>query len=55
MHRATVVKPHQIRVWGGKVVTKSDSEESLQENTASFVLDLKCLAWRREALPELES
>jgi hypothetical protein len=54
-HRATAVKPHEIRVWGGKVVTKSGSEESHQENTASFVLDLECLAWRRESIPVLES
>lgn len=54
-HRATALNSHEIRVWGGKVVTASDSGESHQENTASFVLDLKCLAWRRESRTGLES
>ena len=54
-HRATALKSHEIRVWGGKVVTANGSGESHQENTASFVLDLECLAWRRESRLGLES
>jgi ankyrin repeat protein len=54
-HRATAVKAHEIRIWGGKVVTTSGSEESYQENTAAFVLDLECLAWRRESTLGIES
>lgn len=54
-HRAIALKPHEIRVWGGKVVTERDSKVSHDENTTSFVLDLECLAWRRETTPEVES
>jgi ankyrin repeat protein len=54
-HRATAVKAHEIRIWGGTVVTASGSEESRQENAAAFVLDLECLAWRRESILGLES
>jgi ankyrin repeat protein len=53
-HRATAGNPQEIRVWGGKVVTESGTGESHQENTASFVLDLERLAWRRESTPGLE-
>jgi ankyrin repeat protein len=48
-HRATVVSPHEIRVWGGKVVTESGGGELNDQNLDSFVLDLACLRWRREA------
>jgi ankyrin repeat protein len=54
-HRATAVKSHEIRIWGGKVVTAIGSGESHQENTTCFVLDLERLAWRRESTPRPES
>lgn len=47
-HRAVTVRPDAIRVWGGKVVTGTVSEESHEENLGSFVLDLDRLLWRRE-------
>jgi ankyrin repeat protein len=47
-HRAAAVHPHGIRVWGGTVLTGSDSEESHEQNHASFVLDLDHLLWHRE-------
>jgi ankyrin repeat protein len=47
-HRAVAVPPHGIRVWGGKVVTESDTRESHARNLGSFVLDLDRLCWRRE-------
>src|SRR5207253_2159408 len=37
-HRAAAVNPHEIRVWGGMIVTGSSSEESHEQNLGSFVL-----------------
>jgi ankyrin repeat protein len=47
-HRAATLGSHKIRVWGGTVVTKSDSEELHEQNLSSFMLDLDCLRWCRE-------
>jgi ankyrin repeat protein len=49
--RAAVVNPHRIRVWGGKIVTRSWSGESHDRNAGSFVLDLDRLSWCRESTP----
>ncbi len=48
-HRATAAGPHRIRVWGGKVVTETEGEESHAPNPGTVVLDLARLLWRREA------
>jgi hypothetical protein len=50
-HRAIATGPDGIRVWGGKVVTRRNDEESHEENSGSFVLDLKRLCWRRDSTP----
>ena len=50
-HRAALVNPHGIRVWGGKVVIECDGRESHQQNLGCFVLDLDCLLWHRESTP----
>ena len=47
-HRAVAVRAHGIRIWGGMVVTGSDSEKSHEQNLGSYVLDLDRLLWRRE-------
>jgi hypothetical protein len=44
-HRASVVSPHEIRVWGGKTMTKDGGDE---DTPAAFVLDVETLVWRRE-------
>jgi hypothetical protein len=50
-HRAAAVSPHEIRIWGGTIVTGSGSGESHERNLGSFVLDLDRLLWRRESTP----
>jgi len=50
-HQAVAVRPHGIRVWGGTVVTGSNSGESHEKNLVSYVLDLDRLLWRRESMP----
>jgi ankyrin repeat protein len=47
-HRAIAVRPHELRVWGGTIVTVCDGEEAHEQNLGSFVLDLNRLHWRRE-------
>jgi hypothetical protein len=47
-HRAAAVTQHQIRVWGGTVVTGREDGESHDPNHGSFVLDLVRLRWDRE-------
>lgn len=47
-HRAVAVRARGIRIWGGMIVTGSDSEKSHEQNLGSFVLDLDRLLWRRE-------
>lgn len=39
---------HEIRVWGGKVMTKQGDEEKHEGNEGAFVLDVETLVWRRE-------
>lgn len=50
-HRAAAVAPHEIRVWGGTILTGSSGEESQEQNRGSFVLDLERLRWRPESVP----
>jgi ankyrin repeat protein len=47
-HRALAISPHEIRVWGGKTITKNGSEEVHEDNRATFVLDVSTLVWRRD-------
>jgi ankyrin repeat protein len=47
-HRAVALGLHEIRLWGGTVITGSDGDESPGPNLGSFVLDLARLVWRRE-------
>jgi ankyrin repeat protein len=47
-HRAHLTGAHEIRVSGGTIVGTGGSEETFTENTASFLLDLERLSWRRE-------
>jgi ankyrin repeat protein len=47
-HRAVLVGPHEIRVWGGKVITDHGDKETHEQNLASFVLDLSVFRWCRE-------
>jgi hypothetical protein len=47
-HQAVQTRPHEIRVWGGKLVTLNGTEEDHVENTTSFVLDVQSLSWRRK-------
>lgn len=48
-HRARLVAPHQIRVWGGEVLTKDGEKEIWTPNKASFVLDVKSMHWTPDA------
>lgn len=50
-HRAAAVSAHEIRIWGGTVITGSGSEESYEPVVNSFVLDLGRLLWRRASTP----
>lgn len=47
-HRASVVSPREIRVWGGKIMTTDADEEKHEDNHKAFVLDVEKLVWRRE-------
>jgi ankyrin repeat protein len=47
-HRSVAVRPHEIRVWEGMVVTRNGDRESHEQNSGSFILDLEHLRWRRE-------
>lgn len=47
-HRAARLRPREIRVSGGTVVTEEGTEEIYQDNPSAFVLDLERLFWRRE-------
>ena len=49
-HRAVVVPPHGIRIWGGEVLKKRDETESHEPDFSSFVLDLEDLRRRRETI-----
>jgi hypothetical protein len=46
-HRAVLVGPHAIRIWGGLIVTEKSDIESHEQNLGSFILDLERLVWRR--------
>jgi hypothetical protein len=50
-HRAIAMNAHEIRIWGGKIITKNgdDDKEAHDDNNASFLLDLDTRVWRREA------
>jgi ankyrin repeat protein len=45
-HRAIATSPHEIRVWGGKVITKNGNDEVHEDNRAAFALDVSTLVWR---------
>ncbi len=47
-HRAAQASPHEIRIWHGKVVTRTGDEEDYQDNLDSFVLDLDSRVWRHD-------
>jgi hypothetical protein len=47
-HRALAMSPHEIRVWGGKTITKNGSDDVHEDNRATFVLDVSTLVWRRD-------
>jgi len=47
-HRASVLNSREIRVWGGKTMTKNGDEEKHDDNREAFVLDVETLVWRRE-------
>jgi hypothetical protein len=47
-HRAAKAAPYEIRVWQGKLVTRTGYQESCDDNLDSFVLDLDNRLWRRE-------
>jgi hypothetical protein len=46
-HRACVIGPRQIRIWGGIVVTSDGGVESHMPNPDVFVLDLDRMEWSR--------
>jgi hypothetical protein len=47
-HRAVRVRPAEIRVTGGTLVTPGRTGEIHAENSEAFVLDVERRAWRRE-------
>jgi hypothetical protein len=46
-HQAVASGPREIRVWGGKVVTRGRENEEHRDNADTFVLDLDRQRWRR--------
>lgn len=48
-HRAIRTGSHEVRISGGTVVTDAGSPESHTKNEESFILDIRRLAWRRDA------
>ncbi|HRI71165.1 MAG TPA: hypothetical protein PK156_43330 [Polyangium sp.] len=47
-HRVSVMNPHEIRVWGGKTMTRDGDEEKHEDNQDVFVLDVEKLLWYRK-------
>lgn len=47
-HRASAINSREIRVWGGKTITKNGDEEKHDDNHEAFVLDVETLVWRRD-------
>jgi hypothetical protein len=47
-HRAIPLAPHEIRVFGGKILAWDGKRETHAPNEKSFVLDIERLAWRCE-------
>jgi ankyrin repeat protein len=50
-HRAVLVSPHDIRVWGGRVASEADDKETYDDNHLACLFDVTRRQWRREALP----
>jgi ankyrin repeat protein len=48
-HRAVLHSAHEIRISGGLVLSMSDGKEEQVENARTWLLDLRCLAWREAA------
>ena len=44
-HQAVLLTPHEIRIFGGKIVTANGDEETHSKNDKSFVLDTERLVW----------
>jgi hypothetical protein len=47
-HRAVRIGQSEIRISGGKIVTRNGAEEAHDENGDAFVLDVERLIWRRD-------
>ena len=47
-HRSVQVGPSEIRVSGGKILTREGAAEAQTENADAFVLDVERRLWRRE-------
>ena len=47
-HRAALVGPRAIRVWGGTIAKSTGGQEWHEPNQAAFVLDLDSLRWRQD-------
>lgn len=48
-HRAELITPNKIRVWGGEVAEEIDGQESHRDNQRAFILNLSSREWRGEA------
>ncbi|HYL35192.1 MAG TPA: ankyrin repeat domain-containing protein [Bryobacteraceae bacterium] len=48
-HRAVLVSPHEIRVWGGKIAAEVGETETYDDNHRASVFDVTRRQWRREA------
>jgi len=49
-HRAILCSAHEIRVSGGKIVSRVGEDETHADNERSFVLDTRLLLWRGESV-----
>jgi ankyrin repeat protein len=47
-HRARLVSPHEIRVFGGEIATMGEGKERHDANARVFVLDVRRREWRVE-------
>ena len=47
-HRAISSTPHEIRIFGGEILSSADDREAHSNNSKAFILDIERRVWRSE-------
>ena len=45
-HRAVLLSPHEIRIFGGEILSLSEDKEVHSDNSKEFILDVERRVWR---------